>query len=61
MKITRSRDTFAAMFSLKDKMAVVTGAGSGIGAAIAVALAEHGARVVIAEKDEKSGKWHEAG
>ncbi len=43
------------MFSLKEKVAVVTGAGSGIGAAIAVALAEHGARVYIAERDEKTG------
>lgn len=43
------------MFSLKDKVAVVTGAGSGIGAAIAVAMARHGARVFIAERDEASG------
>ncbi|HEY7117850.1 MAG TPA: SDR family oxidoreductase [Tepidisphaeraceae bacterium] len=43
------------MFDLRDKVAVVTGAGSGIGAAIAVALADHGARVCIAERDEKSG------
>src|SRR4051794_39762241 len=43
------------MFSLKDKIAVVTGAGSGIGAAIAVAMARHGARVIIAERDEASG------
>ena len=43
------------MFRLTDKVAVVTGAGSGIGAAIAVALAEHGAKVYIAERDEKSG------
>jgi 2-keto-3-deoxy-L-fuconate dehydrogenase len=43
------------MFSLTDKIAVVTGAGSGIGAAIAVAMARHGARVIIAERDEASG------
>ncbi|MDX2054894.1 MAG: SDR family oxidoreductase [Polyangiaceae bacterium] len=34
------------MFSLDKKVAVVTGAGSGIGQAIAVALAQSGARVV---------------
>jgi len=44
-----------AMFDLKDKVAVVTGAGSGIGAAIALAMARHGARVYIAERDEASG------
>lgn len=43
------------MFTLNNKVAFVTGAGSGIGAAIAVALAEHGARVGIAERDEKTG------
>jgi NAD(P)-dependent dehydrogenase (short-subunit alcohol dehydrogenase family) len=43
------------MFRLDDKVAVVTGAGSGIGAAIAVAFAGHGAKVYIAERDEKTG------
>jgi NAD(P)-dependent dehydrogenase (short-subunit alcohol dehydrogenase family) len=43
------------MFDLKDKVAVITGAGSGIGAAIAVAMAQHGAAVYIAERDEKTG------
>jgi 2-keto-3-deoxy-L-fuconate dehydrogenase len=43
------------MFNLKDKIAVITGAGSGIGAAIAVAMAQHGAKVYIAERYEKSG------
>jgi NAD(P)-dependent dehydrogenase (short-subunit alcohol dehydrogenase family) len=43
------------MFSLKDKVAVVTGAGSGIGAAIAAAMAGHGAKVYVAERDEGTG------
>jgi len=43
------------MFDLKDKTAIITGAGSGIGAAIAIAMAQHGARVYIAERDEKTG------
>jgi NAD(P)-dependent dehydrogenase (short-subunit alcohol dehydrogenase family) len=43
------------MFSLADKIAVITGAGSGIGAAIALAMARHGAHVYIAERDEQSG------
>jgi NAD(P)-dependent dehydrogenase (short-subunit alcohol dehydrogenase family) len=44
------------MFDLKNKIAVITGAGSGIGAAIAIAMAQHGAKVYIAERDEKSGR-----
>lgn len=40
---------------LKDKVAIITGAGSGIGRAIAVRFAGEGARVVIAELDESGG------
>jgi NAD(P)-dependent dehydrogenase (short-subunit alcohol dehydrogenase family) len=43
-------------FNLKDRVAVVTGAGRGIGLEIAHALAEAGAAVVIAEIIEANGK-----
>ena len=43
------------MFDLSGKTAVVTGAGSGIGEAIAHAMASHGAVVYVAERDEASG------
>jgi len=36
---------------LKDKVAIVTGAGRGIGRAIALALAKEGANVVVADKE----------
>lgn len=39
------------MFSLQDKVALVTGAGSGIGAAIAETFATAGARVFVADRD----------
>ncbi len=43
------------MFSLKDKVAIVTGSGSGIGAATAEKLAEAGATVYLADRDEAGG------
>jgi NAD(P)-dependent dehydrogenase (short-subunit alcohol dehydrogenase family) len=44
------------MFSLENKIAFVTGAGSGIGAAIAAALAAAGANVIVADRDEAGGR-----
>jgi 3-oxoacyl-[acyl-carrier protein] reductase len=41
------------MFSLKDKVAVVTGASQGIGHETALALAEAGAKVVVAARNEE--------
>ncbi len=40
------------MFSLKDKYAVVTGGGSGIGRAVALMLAQQGATVYVADINE---------
>ena len=41
---------------LKDRVALVTGAGSGIGRGIAREFARHGARVVVAEYDVSTGE-----
>src|SRR5258705_9776656 len=41
------------MFSLKDKVAVVTGASQGIGRDTALTLAEAGARVAVAARTEE--------
>lgn len=40
----------------QDKIVVITGAAHGIGKAIAKAYAQEGAKVVIADRDEKTGK-----
>jgi 2-keto-3-deoxy-L-fuconate dehydrogenase len=44
------------MFSLENKIALVTGAGSGIGAAIAEVFARAGAFVFVADRDEPNGQ-----
>jgi len=41
------------MKDLKDKVAVITGAGSGIGLALAIQCAEEGMKVVLADIDER--------
>ncbi len=43
------------MKSLENKVAIVTGAGSGIGRAIAVKYAEEGAKVIVSDLNEKGG------
>jgi NAD(P)-dependent dehydrogenase (short-subunit alcohol dehydrogenase family) len=41
---------------LKEKVAIVTGSGAGIGRAIATTFAREGARVVVADMDEEAGR-----
>jgi NAD(P)-dependent dehydrogenase (short-subunit alcohol dehydrogenase family) len=41
---------------ISDKVAIVTGAGSGIGQACSLAFASHGARVLVADVDESAGR-----
>src|SRR5689334_21696017 len=44
------------MFELQGKTAVVTGAGSGIGAAIARVFAARGAHVAVVDRDEPAAR-----
>lgn len=43
------------MSNFQEKVAIVTGAGSGIGKSIAIALAKQGAKVVIVNRSEQNG------
>ncbi|MEU6561499.1 SDR family NAD(P)-dependent oxidoreductase [Nocardia nova] len=45
---------------LQDKSAIVTGGAAGIGRAICLRMAEEGARVIIADRDEDNGRRVEA-
>src|SRR5271163_3590325 len=54
--ITDTKETVArehSMSAIKDKVAVVTGSGRGIGKSIAVALMQHGAKIVICDINEE--------
>jgi NAD(P)-dependent dehydrogenase (short-subunit alcohol dehydrogenase family) len=44
------------MKQLENKVAIVTGAGSGIGKAAALLMAREGARIIISDIDEKNGR-----
>lgn len=48
--------TYADLFSMEGRRVVVVGAGSGIGRESALALAAHGAHVVLADRDEAAAK-----
>ena len=47
------------MITVKDKVVIITGSGQGIGRAYAETLAADGAKVIIAEINEKTGKYVE--
>ena len=44
-----SPDTFRTLAGVKDRVAIITRSGQGIGRVIALGLAHHGAKVVIAD------------
>jgi NADP-dependent 3-hydroxy acid dehydrogenase YdfG len=48
--------SISTLFDVKDKVALVTGGGSGIGTMIASALVQNGAKVYIASRKEKQLK-----
>src|SRR5207237_8726653 len=57
----RKNKMYLEKFKLGGRTAVVTGAGQGIGLACAEALAEAGAKVVIADRDPKVAEQGHAG
>ncbi len=50
--VEMARMTCPRLFDLTDKVAIVTGSSRGIGLAIAAAMAEHGAKVVISSRKQ---------
>ena len=50
----------AGLFDLKDRVAVVTGGGSGLGAAMSIGLAQVGVKVVIADVNSKGAEATQA-
>lgn len=53
MNIDVSRDFVESMFSLKDKVAIVTGATGALGGAVAMAYALMGAKVVVSARNQQ--------
>ena len=47
---------YARIFSLRGRVAIVTGAASGIGRAVAIGLAAYGANVIVADIDARGAK-----
>jgi NAD(P)-dependent dehydrogenase (short-subunit alcohol dehydrogenase family) len=54
-ELAGSNPLLQTMFSLKNKIALITGAGSGIGASIADVFAQAGAHVFVADRDARGG------
>ncbi len=52
----RALRTMYSLFSVEDKVVIITGAGQGMGAAAAELFAEAGAKVVVADFNEKTGQ-----